>query len=136
MGELRLTVGAHILITEAAGNLKVALHPGHHEQLLQLLGRLRQGVEAAGLESAGHQEISRALGRAFNQDGSLDFQKSLGVQKIADVLDHPVAQDEVLLHSRPSQVEVAIPEAQTLVGPGVVGDIEGRREGAVQHRYI
>ena len=62
--------------------------------------------------------------------------KPLGVQEVADVLDHPVAQDEVLLHSRTAQVKVAVPQPQALVGPGVVGDVERGREGAVQHLYI
>ncbi len=37
LGELRLTVGTQVLVTEAAGNLDVAVHAGEHEQLLEQL---------------------------------------------------------------------------------------------------
>ena len=32
LGELRLAVGAQVLVAEAAGDLEVALEAGHHEQ--------------------------------------------------------------------------------------------------------
>ena len=38
LGELRLAVGALRLVAEAAGNLEIAIQPGHHQELLQLLG--------------------------------------------------------------------------------------------------
>ena len=45
--ELRLAVGAQVLVPEAAGDLVVALEAGHHQQLLEQLRRLRQRVEDA-----------------------------------------------------------------------------------------
>ena len=38
---------AQVLVAEAARDLEVALEPGHHQQLLELLRALRQRVEAA-----------------------------------------------------------------------------------------
>ena len=46
LGELRLAVGAQVLVAEAAGDLEVFLEAGDHQELLVLLRRLRQGVEA------------------------------------------------------------------------------------------
>src|SRR5450759_3084531 len=43
--ELRLSVGPQVLVTKAARDLVVALHAGHHQQLLQHLRRLRQRIE-------------------------------------------------------------------------------------------
>ena len=61
LGVLRLAVGAQVLVAEGAGDLVVALEAGDHEQLLEQLGRLRQGVELARLQPAGHEEVAGAL---------------------------------------------------------------------------
>ena len=45
--ELRLAVGALRFIAETARDLEVAVESGDHQELLHLLGRLRQGVEHA-----------------------------------------------------------------------------------------
>jgi hypothetical protein len=37
LGELRLPVGAQILVAEALGDLVVAIKAGHHQQLLEQL---------------------------------------------------------------------------------------------------
>ena len=38
LGELRLAIGAEVLVAVAASDLEVALHAGDHEQLLKELG--------------------------------------------------------------------------------------------------
>jgi hypothetical protein len=43
--ELGLAVGAQVLVAEALGDLVVAVEAGHHQQLLEQLGRLRQREE-------------------------------------------------------------------------------------------
>ena len=60
LGELGLTVGAQVLVAEALGNLVVALDATDHEQLLQELRGLRQGVEVARLDAAGDDEVAGA----------------------------------------------------------------------------
>ena len=60
LGELGLTVGTQILVAEALGNLVVALNATDHEQLLQELRGLRQGVEVARLNTAGNDEVAGA----------------------------------------------------------------------------
>ena len=60
--ELRLAVGAQVFVAEAAHDLKIAVEARDHQDLLEQLWRLRQGVEAPVLDAAGHQIIARALG--------------------------------------------------------------------------
>ena len=64
LGELRLPVGAEVLVAEAARDLVVALHAGDHQQLLEQLRRLRQRVPVPGLQPDRHQEVAGALGGA------------------------------------------------------------------------
>ncbi len=61
LGELRLAVGPQILVPEAAHDLIVAVETGYHQQLLEQLGRLGQGVELAGIDTAGHQIVPGAF---------------------------------------------------------------------------
>ena len=50
LGELRLAVGAGVFIAEALADLQVAVAARDHQDLLEDLGALRQGVELAGVE--------------------------------------------------------------------------------------
>src|SRR5207244_8826017 len=93
LGEFGLAVGAEVFVAEAACYLEVAPDAGDHEELLELLGRLGQGVELAGVHAAGHQVVSRSLRGALDEDGGLDLEEVAGVQVIADELDEAVAQD-------------------------------------------
>ena len=63
LGKLRLTVSAEIFIPETLDNLKVSVHPCHHQQLLQDLRRLRKRVEVSRLQSGRHQKVSRTFRR-------------------------------------------------------------------------
>ena len=45
LGELGLAVAAQVFVAEAARDLEITVHAGDHQQLLQLLRRLRQGIE-------------------------------------------------------------------------------------------
>ena len=73
LGELRLAVGAEILVAVAAGDLVVALHACDHQQLLEQLRALRQRVERARLQAGGHQEVAGALRRRARQRRRLDL---------------------------------------------------------------
>ena len=134
LGELRLAVGAQVLVAEAAGDLEVAVEAGDHQELLVELGRLRQGVEMPGVDPAGDQEVAGTLGRAAAQDGRLDLEEVLLAHDVAHELAKAVAEDEDPLHVGPAEVEVAILQAQLLVGLGPV-HLEGRRgRGVVEHQ--
>ena len=136
LGEFRLAVGAQVLVAEAAGDLDVAVHAGHHQQLLVLLRGLREGEEHARAHAAGHEIVARAFRRALGQDRRFDLDELLLVEIVPGRLDQAVAQHERLLHRRPAQIEIAEFQAQVLadvLGVAVV-QRERRRVGLVQHR--
>jgi len=66
-------VAAGVLIPEAGGDLEVAVEAGGHQQLLELLGRLGQGVELAGMLAGGHQIVAGTLGGGGGEDGGGDL---------------------------------------------------------------
>ena len=63
LGELGLAVGAQVLVAEAAGDLEVAVEARDHQDLLEELRRLRQRVELARVDAAGHEVVARPFGR-------------------------------------------------------------------------
>ncbi|OPZ60577.1 MAG: hypothetical protein BWY87_00389 [Deltaproteobacteria bacterium ADurb.Bin510] len=65
LGEFGLAVGAQVFVAEALDDLGIAVEARNHQELLEQLGRLRQGVELALADAAGHQVVARALGRAL-----------------------------------------------------------------------
>ena len=76
LGELRLTIGAKILVAETARNLEIAVEAGHHQQLLVDLWRLRQRVELAGVHTTGHEVIAGTFGCGLGEDRRLDLEKA------------------------------------------------------------
>jgi hypothetical protein len=132
LGEFRLPVAPLILVAKAARNLEVLLVSGDHQQLLQLLGRLRESIELAGMDPAGHQVVSRPLGSGLEQNRGLHLDEAALVQEVADVLDHTMAQDDVALQAVPAQVQVAVPQAQGLVDRRIVEDVERGGLGGIQ----
>ncbi len=54
LGEFRLAVGPQVFVAEAFDDLEVAFHAAHHQELLEELRRLRQSVEFARVDPAGH----------------------------------------------------------------------------------
>ena len=91
LGELRLAVAAEILVAEAARDLEVAVDARDHEQLLELLRALREGVDGARLEPARDDEVPRPLRGALDQVGGLDLDEPRGVVDFADGLDQPAS---------------------------------------------
>ena len=134
--ELKLAVGAQILIAEAARDLKIAVEARDHENLLEDLRRLRQRVELARMHAAGHQKIARAFRRDLGQNRRLDLQKALVAQALADGQRNVVAQAEVALHLRPAQVDVAVFEPDFFVLDGLFGRRKRRQPRVVQHQQL
>jgi hypothetical protein len=110
--ELGLAVGAQVFVAEALGDLVVAVKAGHHQQLLEQLGRLGQRKEMAVVHAAGHQVVARAFGRGLGQHRRLDVDEAVGIQELAHLHGHPVAQHQVVLHVGAAQVQHAVGQAR------------------------
>ena len=54
-------VAAGVLVAEAGCDLEIAVKAGGHQKLLELLGRLGQGIELAGMLACRHQIVAGAL---------------------------------------------------------------------------
>ncbi len=128
LGELGLAVAAEVLVAEAAGDLEVAIHPGDHEELLELLGALRQGVDRPRLQARGDDEVAGALRGALDEDRRLDLDEAVGLVDAPDLRYELRAQEEATQHRLAPDVEVAVLEADRLVDGRVrLVDVEGRR---------
>ena len=132
LGELEPAVGPRRLVTEAPDDLVVAVLAGDHEQLLQLLRRLRQRVERPREQASRDQEVAGALRRAAPEHRRLDIDEATLVEVFTDRADHPVPEREHLRHLRSPQVQVPELQSQVLVRLGAVLDGERRRVGLRQ----
>ena len=83
------------------------------------------------VDSAGHEEIARALGRRARHEGRLDFHKAVLVHVLSDRKRRAVPQAEPFLHARAAQVEIAITQPR-LLRRLIVRNREGRRLGFVE----
>src|SRR5262249_20004484 len=82
--ELRLAVDAEVLVAVAAGDLEVSLEAGNHQQLLELLWRLRQRVEVAAVDARRHEIVAGSLGRLVRERRRLDLNEVALGEKAAD----------------------------------------------------
>ena len=130
--ELRLAVGAQVLVPEALGDLVVAVEAGHHQQLLEELRRLRQRVEVAIVHARRHQVVPCTLGGGARQHRRFHIHEAQVIQIAAHRHRHPVAQHQVLLHGRAAQVQHPVGQAGVL-GQVLVVEQERRRDRRVQH---
>ncbi|MPL89883.1 hypothetical protein SDC9_35925 [bioreactor metagenome] len=124
----RAAVGARVLVAEAGRDLEVAVEARHHDQLLELLRRLRQGVELARVQARGHQEVTCALGRGGGDDRGLELVEARVPHPVAKRAHDVRAQDHLLVQAVAAQVEEAIGEAGFL---GVVLIAEHRQRQLV-----
>ena len=125
LGELGLSVCPQVLIPEAAGDLHIAVKAGEHQQLLILLRGLGQGVELAGVDPGGDQIVPGALGGGLGEHGGLDLVEALLVEVVPGDFRDLVAGGDHLLHVGAAQVQIAVLQAQHIVGLGVLHDLEG-----------
>ena len=126
LGEFRLAVGPEVLVAEAPGNLVVTLDAADHEQLLEKLRALGEGIEAALLRPRGDEVIAGPFrGREVEARG-LDLEEAVFLEilpgRAADLRPGP----QPLGEDRAAQVEIAVFEARLLEGIGFVGDDERR----------
>ena len=127
--ELGLAVGAQVLVAQAARDLEVALEAGDHQELLVLLRRLRQRVEAC--------RGWRRLGTRKSRAPSGVLLVRIGVSISTKPRSDEEAPDErrstwwrtrrLLRHPLAAQVQVAVAQAEQLLHLGLLVDREGRR---------
>src|SRR5512146_612119 len=84
LGELGLAIGAKIFIAEAAHDLEISVETGDHQDLLENLRRLRQRVELAFVDPAGHEIIARAFWRGPCHKRRFNLVKALRRKMIAN----------------------------------------------------
>jgi hypothetical protein len=134
--EFGLAVRAKVFIAKALADLDVAVHARNHQDLLEDLRRLRQREELARVHAARHEVVARAFGCGFGQDGSLDFEKPVGVEVLPDRGGQPVAQDDVALQAWPAQIEVSVFEPDVFRNRRIIGNRERRRLCLVEHSEL
>src|SRR3990172_5451063 len=133
LGKLGLPVGPQVLIAEAPHDLEVAVKAGHHQELLEELGRLRQREELAGVEPGRHQIVPGPFGGAPGQRRGLYLDEAMPVEEGSDHLGCLMADAEISLQRRPAEVEIPIGEAELFAhgplliqgkdrGPGLIED--------------
>ena len=120
------TVRPGRLVPEARCDLEVAFDPAHHQQLLELLGRLGEGVELTWVEAARHEVVAGALGRRGSEHGRLDLQETAPGEVRPDQLAEPGPLGQALGQRPSPHVEVAVREPGFLAHVGV--SFHGERE--------
>ena len=136
LGEFRLAVGAQVFVAETAHDLKIFVEAGDHQDLLEHLRRLRQGIKRPGLHAAGHQIVARAFRRGARHERGFNLEKSLRRQIIPDRLRHLVPQLDVELHHVAAQIDVAIFQPRLFIGERGVGRQEWRQLRLVQNPQL
>ena len=136
LGKLGLAVGAQILVAEAAGHLIVFVDTRHHQELLVDLRALGQGIECAGVHTAGYQIVARALRSGFAQDGRFHLQKALIVEKALHLAQQRVAKEQVSVHLRAAQVQIAVFEPHLFAHRLLVGQGKGQRIRRGEHLHM
>src|SRR5581483_1118751 len=133
--EFGLTVGAKVFVAIAACELKIFFDAADHENLFELLRRLRQRIERSRLATVGHEKFARAFGRGFEQRRRLDFEEALLVHELPRGDGNFGAQFQIARHFGTTQIEVAILQTRFFGnfrgGFGVV-NLERQRLGHVQ----
>ena len=128
-------VGTGVLVPEAGGDLEVTVKAGGHQQLLELLGCLRQGIELSGVVPGGHQIVPGTLRGGGGQDGGGDLQEAMLCHGLPQGGHYLAPEDDVVLHRRVPQVQIAVLQAGGLVG--LPAAVDGERQlvvlAAAQH---
>src|SRR6185437_8409278 len=101
-------VGARGLVAETWRDLEIAVETRDHNELLELLWRLRQRIELARMKPRRHQEVSRAFRRGSCQDWSLEFGETLIDHPPADGRYHLRTQRDVAVDAFAPQIEEAV----------------------------
>ena len=104
----RRPVGAGILIAKTRRNLKIFVKTRHHQQLLKLLRRLRQGIKLTRIKPRRHQKVARPFRRRSGQNRRLIFGKTLLAHQLAGTFNHRRTQQNVFVNALLAQIEETV----------------------------
>ena len=131
--ELQLPVCTGIFVAETARNLKIPVYAAHHQNLLELLRRLRERVEFTGIVPTRHEDIARTLRSAIHQDRCLDFKEAVLVHIVACSECRFVPHRQRRLHCRTAQIDEPILHPNVFRDFHVVFHRERRRFRRIQN---
>ena len=132
----RGAVRTGILVAEARGDLEIAVEAGDHQQLLELLRGLGQGIEFARMHPARHQIIARAFRRTAGQDRGLVFEETEVEHLLAHFRDDLGAEHQVFVQFFAAEVEEAVFQAQRFGGLLILGDLEREHFGLAEDLHV
>ena len=104
----RRAVGARILVAEAGRDLEIAVEARDHDQLLELLRRLRQRVELARMHAGRHQIIARAFRRRRGEDRRLELEEAGLAHAVAQRPDDRLPLHDIGVQRLAPEIEEAI----------------------------
>ncbi len=107
-------VGARVLIAKTGRDLEIAVEARHHQELLVLLGRLRQRVELARMDARRHKEVARPFGARRGEDRGLELEEPLPFHPPAKRVNDLTAQHDVLVKFLAPEIEEPVPEPRVL----------------------
>ena len=116
--------------------LEIAVKARQHQNLLIELRALGQSVEVARLHTAGHQIVTRTLGRGLDEGRRFDLGEVVLAEIVADDLHDLAAQHDRLVHGRAAQVKVTVAQAQVVVDVDLVAQLKRRGLGLAQDAQL
>ena len=84
LGEFRLAVTTQVFVAEALSDLVVLVHPGGHQELLEELRRLWQGVEVTRVNPGRHDVIAGPFRRRAGQFRRFHVQKVVIIKVVVN----------------------------------------------------
>jgi len=132
----RLSVGTQFFVAEVPGELEIAVHARHHQHLLELLRRLRKGVEFTRVCPRRHHEVARAFRSGAGKQRSLYLVELQIVKVVSYNLRKTAAQHQVFCHLFSAQVEKTVFKPRFFRYPGVFLKVERKRKRSAQNRYF
>ena len=126
--EFRLSIRAGVLVPQALADLDVAVATSDHQNLLEDLWALRQGVPLAGIDAGGNDEVACSFWGALDQQWCFDFEEAEVVEVLPGECHEVVTHLKRSLHGRPAEVDVAVSKTNLLGHFGrfvVVGEDRG-----------
>ena len=134
LGQLVDPIRARVLVSEAPRDLHVLVDAPDHQDLLQLLRRLRQRPDLSREVPRRHDEVARTCRIGADHHRRLDLPEAALDEEVPHEVGHLVSQPHELSRSFPPQVDVAVLPAEGLLDLGVLVHIEGRRLRLIEDR--